>query len=487
MSHRFRPRSLTLAASTLSALMLLGGAVAGQGGTERISVSSSRAQANSASGYPAISSDSGLSAFASYASNLVAGDTNYTMDIFTYELSTFETKRVSVSSSGGQANAASYYPDVSADGRYIAFQSDATNLVPGDTNGKPDIFVRDRIAGTTIRASVASDGTQGNNRSELPAISADGRYVAFQSGSTNLVLGDTNSRYDIFVRDIQTGQTIIASLTSTGTFADGSSVMPDISGDGNVVVFESYATNHAPGDTNGATADVYLRDISAGITQRVSVGAGGVGSNGQSFRPSVSSDGNLIAFDSDATNLISGDTNSRGDVFVLDRTNASMKRVSIKGSSQGDGFSSNASLSGNGRYLTFESSSTNLVTGDTNTCTWYSNRGECPDVFLADLQDGTLIRVSVATWGGQGNGRSGDASPTSDGRFVIFTSDASNLTGDSNGASDVFLWDRRGCHTDQTEAGSLSKPMHDTVEPALGSSSQNLHYINCDVIAPEGY
>jgi Tol biopolymer transport system component len=168
------------------------------------------------------------------------------------------TERVSVDSAGVQANDSSSSRAISADGRFVAFQSDASNLVAGDSNTSPDVFVRDRMTGTTERVSVATGGAQGNGSSTFASISGDGRFVVFSSGSTNLVAGDSNARWDIFLRDRKTGTTTIVSRNTAGVQADGNCYDPAISADGRFVAFHSFATNLAAGDTN-SDWDVFVR------------------------------------------------------------------------------------------------------------------------------------------------------------------------------------------------------------------------------------
>src|SRR5437870_4266363 len=228
---------------------------------------------------------------------------------------TATTERVSVASDGTQGNGASDGAAISGDGRFVAFRSSASNLVPGDTNGTFDVFVHDRQTGETVRASVASDGAQGNGASNTPAISADGRFVAFTSSASNLVPGDTNSTDDVFVRDRQTRQTTRVSVASDGTQSNGLSLYQSISADGRFVAFPSAATNLVPGDTN-AKADTFVHDRMTGATERVSVASDGTQGNGDSGVPAISADGRFVAFESDATNLVPVDTNSSRDVFV---------------------------------------------------------------------------------------------------------------------------------------------------------------------------
>jgi Tol biopolymer transport system component len=254
----------------------------------RVSVDSAGNQANAATPLPepAISGDSRFVAFVSNATNLVAGDSNNVADIFVHDRQTGATTRVSVNSSGGQANGGSSDPVISPDGRYVAFVSNAGNLVIGDTNGKSDVFVHDRQTGVTARVSVNSSEEQGNAESINPSISADGRYVAFGSSASNLVTGDTNGVSDVFVRDRQTGATTRVSMNNTGTQGKNSSGQPSLSADGRYVAFTSEAGNLVPGDSNG-TADVFVHDRQAEKTTRVGV-------DGDS--PSISGDGRFVAF-----------------------------------------------------------------------------------------------------------------------------------------------------------------------------------------------
>ncbi len=225
------------------------------------------------------------------------------------------TERVSVSSAEAEGNYRSNWSSVSADGRYVAFSSLADNLVAGDTNGVVDVFVRDRVTGITDRVSVSGAGEQGNDWSNWPSISADGRYVAFMSTANNLVAGDTNGSWDVFVRDRVSGETERVNVSSAGAEANGPSGYSVISADGRYVAFMSDATNLVPGDTNGR-ADVFVRDRMAGETQRVSVSSAGVEADGRSDENSISADGRYVAFGSRASNLVPGDTNGTRDIFV---------------------------------------------------------------------------------------------------------------------------------------------------------------------------
>jgi len=404
--------------------------------TERVSVSSSGAQGNSGSWISSISADGRFVAFYSGASNLVPGDTNGVPDIFVRDRLTGTTERVSVSSAGEQGNGWSGGASISADGRFVAFYSWASNLVPGDTNGVPDIFIRDRLTARTERVSVSSAGEQGNGRPGGASISADGRFVAFVSDASNLAPGDTNAWADVFVRERLTDRTERVSVSSSGAQGNSHSGSVSISADGRFVAFDSRATNLVPGDTNGRD-DVFVRDRLTGRTERVSVSSAGEQGNSVSYAPSISADGRFVAFASRASNLAPGDTNGYDDVFVRDRLTGTTERISVSSAgAQGNYESWWPCISADGRFVAFHSPASNLAPGDTN---------GCYDIFVRDRLTGTTERVSVSSSGAQGDGDSCAPSISADGRFVGFVSSASNLVpGDTNGMCDTFVRDRLG-------------------------------------------
>jgi Tol biopolymer transport system component len=286
------------------------------------------------------------------------------------------TELVSVDSAEVKGDGGSYDAAVSADGRYVAFHSSATNLVADDTNGQTDIFVRDRQSGTTERVSVDSAGIQSNNATYGPKISADGRYVAFQSFASNLVANDTNGVYDIFVHDRDTGMTERVSVDSAGEQSAGSSYDPSLSADGRYVAFSSYG-DLVDDDTN-AEGDIFVRDRQTDTTERVSIDSAGAEGNDNSFDPSISADGRYVAFRSYASNLVAGDTHYREDIFVHDRQHATTKRVSVDNlGREADDDSSGPSISADGRFVAFQSNAANLVAGDTDFTS---------DIFVRDLQ-----------------------------------------------------------------------------------------------------
>jgi Tol biopolymer transport system component len=262
------------------------------------------------------------------------------------------TQRVDVSSSGEQSKGYPGDPAISADGRYVAFSSDASNLVPGDTNGKSDVFVRDRKLNRTTRVSVSSSGHQANGQSFDPAISANGRYVAFESNASNLPHGDGASQ--VFVRDLKLHKTTMVSVAPNGEAPDNESYSPAISANGRYIAFVSRAdlVSHGGGGQPRNIPDVFVRDQKRGKTRLVSVSSSGRQSNNQSFSPAISANGRYVAFESRATNLVHHDTNKNRDVFVRDVRHHTTKRVSVSSSGhQANGDSEAPAISADGRYV----------------------------------------------------------------------------------------------------------------------------------------
>ncbi|MEG4967989.1 calcium-binding protein [Microcoleus sp. B6-A1] len=382
---------------------------------------------------PSISPDGRFVAFASPASNLVPGDTNASNDVFVRDTLANTTTRVSVDSAGNQTFGDSYSPSISGNGRFVVFDSLASNLVPGDTNNRSDIFVRDTLANTTTRVSVNSAGNQANDYSYFSSITPDGRFVVFSSNASNLVPGDTNNNIDLFVRDTLANTTTRVSVDSAGNQANREVYGSSISADGRFVAFTSFAFNLVPGDTN-ENYDTFVRDLSTNTTTRVSVNSAGNQASGSPGIPSISANGRFVVFDSNASNLVPGDTNNTSDIFVRDLLTNTTTRVSVDSAgNEANKFSSNPSISGDGRFVTFASTASNLVPGDTN---------ENYDVFVRDTLANTTARVSVDSSGNEGNNESSDSSISADGHRVVFSSDATNLVpGDTNNTLDVFVSD----------------------------------------------
>ena len=461
-------------------------------------------------------------AFGSNASDLVANDNNGTGDIFVRDLQLGTTTLVSVNSASTgtvqslalrfnalasvespeseSGNGLSLNPSISADGRYVVFESYATDLVPGFGSGQyvdlyvrdlqtgttepvnvdtgrsddlllgyqfsadgrsvafetansvlmqDDIFVRELAAHTTSLVSVSSDGhSRGNNSSTTPVISADGRFVAFYSEARNLIAGfvDGNdlAEGDVYIRDLQLGTTTLVSLNQDGTASGNNQSTPlAFSGNGQFLAFDSVASDLAANDANGQD-DLFVRDLVHGTTALVSVNLQGTGSgNGKvvfsegdisSPRPPLlSADGRFVVFESQADDLVANDTNGTLDVFVRDLVGGTTTLVSATktGTTSGNGSSTVGGISADGRFVTFTSNANDLVASDKN---------NTPDVFVRDLRAGTTTLLSASNAGsGTGDQTSSDALPSSDGTTFVFYSSAANLvTIDQNNKGDIF-------------------------------------------------
>lgn len=418
---------------------------------------------------PTCSGNGQIVAFTSTASNLDPDDQNGVLDVFMIDRGTGLVRRVSEPTAGGDPDGISLRPAVSNDGRFIAFDTMASNLSTADNDAHFDVYVFDRLTGTLELVSVNTAGKKGNAGSIAPAISSDGRFIAFESDASNLVSDDTLGVRDVFVRDrgprvgdsFDTSQakTVRVSVRSAG-FVPGvaESVNASISADGRFVVFESFADNLVDDDDNNEY-DVFVHDrdadangvfdehfyfdqdsqqtLPASITERVSVVDGGE-ADGRSGSAAITSDGRFVAFQSGANNLVSDDPNVGVDVFIYDRQDGQTILASRATPAAGKRFTSiNPSISADGRYVTFESDADVLVAGDTNKAT---------DVFVFDRVTNTTQRLSVALRDVQAEGTCQNPFMTPSARFIVFESTAPNLVPadvDSNGAlTDVFVRDR---------------------------------------------
>ncbi|MBI1919481.1 MAG: PD40 domain-containing protein [Geobacter sp.] len=425
-------RLLSTAICLLSAFCLLSPMTAAAVGIEGVSTDTDSLFGSGASTTAATSGDGRFVAFESAADNLVPGDTNGYNDIFVRDRLTGKTDRVSIGSDGNQANGASRLPAISSDGRFVAFASLASNLVPNDTNNAEDVFVHDRTTGITERVSLSNSGAEGAGVSYSPAVSGDGRFVAFVSSAANLVLGDTNGLEDVFVRDRSTGTTERVSVTSSGGQSNGKSLNPAISPDGRFVVFSS-----AGSLAGGAlpVTNIYLRDRASGTTELVShmTGFGFSYSN----IAAISVDGRYVAFDSSGM-VIAHSMRKPYNVFVHDRATGSDEAISIDWNGVLQGGSAPA-ISADGRYVAFQSTGA-LLPEDVNGLS---------DVYQFDRQTRRMERISTNCAGALGNGNSQRPAIAADGWLVAFDSLASNLvSGDSNGVSDIFVSDRRALVAD---------------------------------------
>jgi Tol biopolymer transport system component len=405
-----------------------------------------------ASREPSVSADGRYVAFSSTANNLVTGDANNLSDVFLHDRQTGETILISVGTGGAAGNGASDEPSISADGRFVSFRSTATDLIASDTNGQADIFVRDWQGGTTRRASANSSGPQftgnANDFSAEPFTSANGDWVAFTSRASNLTSDPNQDRadvptsngpsrvIDVFLRDLTTGSvqnaTKMVSVNPQGISGNGRSFDPSVSADGRFVAFRSEASDLVTGDTNGKR-DILVRNMQTNTTTLVSVGQGGAPANDNSDSPSISQDGRFVVFSSDANNLVPNDTNGKKDVFVHDLQAGTTTLVSFNQlrTASGNGDSFEPTISQDGRFVGFTSGASDLVPGDDNNST---------DVFLYDIQSGALTLLSVNQAGRPAQGNSRDTFVAPGGQFIAFSSEAIDLvTGDTNNASDAFL------------------------------------------------
>ena len=331
--------------------------------------------------------------FTTPQAGLVPGDTNGTYDVFLRDRQAATTERINDGLGGTEANDESVPTDMTPDGRYIAFYSSATNLVPDDTNGPDytgrDAFVYDQVDDSIERVSISDDeqeavGVGGDNQSTGPSISDDGRFVAFSSTTTNLVAGDTNNATDVFVRDTVAQTTERVSIDSSGGQIDtGHADSAKISADGRYVLFSTPANDVVPGDTNGAW-DLFLHDRQTGDTERINVDSAEAESQDEAGGGSITADGRYVAFSSSASDLVAGDTNGTYDVFIRDRQLGTTERVNVNDAGheafeipqvyfQGSG---NGGISDDGTAVAFDSVATNLIANDSNGFT---------DVFVRDL------------------------------------------------------------------------------------------------------
>jgi hypothetical protein len=335
--------------------------------TERVSINSAGSEGNQVSSIPSLNADGQLIVFASEATNLVDGDTNNFQDIFVHDWLTGTTERVSLSEQGQEANGASDWPEISADGLSVVFASTATNLVDGDTNNVEDVFVVDLQSGAVELVSLSATGDQANEPSNQPVISGDGRFVAFVSAATNLVPGATAGLEEIYLYDRLNESLQWVSAPRFGAANDDVSGELAISADGNWVAFSSASSQFVPGDTEGRR-DIFLWNRTSSTIERVNVTQIGEEADRSSYVPALNADGRFIVFQSYASNLVADDTNYMGDIFLRDNINGTLQRVNISttGEQALGGPSNEPAISADGRFVVFRSGATNLVPNDTN-------------------------------------------------------------------------------------------------------------------------
>ncbi len=343
---------------------------------------------------------------------------------------------VSLAYDGTESNGTSTRPVVSADGRFVAFHSGATNLVDDDTNARNDVFVYDRMTGDTTLVSVSSTGQQGAENAGYPSISDDGRFIVFNA-KDSLVPEDTNGLQDIYLSEWQIGEISLITNVSEGDSGDYGAITPVISGNGQFITFVSYDNNLVPDDTNGVR-DIFVHDLQTGETKKISEGYNGEQANGLSRSPTISADGQYIVFSSIADNLVLNDTNDTWDIFVYSQQTGEIKRVSVNSEGEQANNASkyrSTSISDDGQYITYASQASNLVSNDIN--------GNISDIFIYDQQTGETDLISVSSTGEQADHHSYYSAISGDGRYITFSSGADNLDPECNDYNThIFVHDR---------------------------------------------
>ncbi len=438
-----RVRTQTLVAALVGVCAAVGVAASAPSDVELVSANTAGSGAGNAfSRSSSFSKNGRFLAFFSRASDLVDGDANNRNDVFVRDLATGTTKLVSVNTQRGVGNEDSEYAAISANGRYVAFRSRASDLVPGVATGVMNVYRRDLKTGTTVLVSVNVDDTGGTvTNCQTPVISGNGRYVAFSATASDLLAGVDATNEQVYVRDVKRGVTLLASSTPAGLAGNGTSRFAALSGSGRHVAFESSAGDLVEGDTNRRT-DVFVRDLRKGRTTLVSRNRAGTGpADAGSTQPSLSANGRIVAFESEASDLVdvpagNGDGEPR-DVFVRDLRRGVTELVSVnaEGLQSGNGGSgtSSYSLSANGRFVVFSSYADDLPGGA-------SGGGSA---YLRDVKKRTTVLVSVRPGESTGvGGVSQDFAVSGNGRMVAFTTDAAGLVpglADTNNSDDVFV------------------------------------------------
>jgi hypothetical protein len=383
--------------------------------------------------HPSLSADGTKVAFQSQAPNLDPGDTDTLYDIYVKNLSTGDIVLASSSDTGVKGNGQSSEPSVSADGTKVAFHSSATNLDPGDTDSSTDLYLKDLTTGDIVLASTSDTGVKGNGPSGIPALSADGTHVAFESSATNLDPGDTDTVYDVYVKNLSTGDIVLASTSDTGVKGNDQSDEASLSQDGGRVAFESRATNLDPGDID-SSVDIHMKDLTTGNITLASTSDTGVKGNNFSENASLSPDGGRVAFDSPATNLDPGDTDSYFDVHVKDLTTGDLVLASTTDTGvKGNHDSFFPALSGDGTRVLFRSRATNLDLAD--------NQGA--DAFVKTLASGDITLASASDTGVSGDNLNFVdlySSLSADGSRAAFTTNDTSLDpADTDSHYDVYV------------------------------------------------
>lgn len=380
---------------------------------------------------PAISGDGRVVAFYSFATNLDPQDRDSIPDIYVKDLRTGNIVLASIAKSGAKSDGPSYEVSISRDGSLVGFSSSATNLHPNDLDSTSDVYMKALSHGAVRLVSTSAQGAKGNDGSYGPSLAANGSRVAFHSIATNLHPRDKDDISDVFVKNLKTGELMLASNSDSGGKGRGYSYSPALSGDGTIVVFHSFATNLDPADGD-ELADVYAKNLRTRDLILVSTSDLGQKGNGDSYLPSVSRDGMLVAFHSTATNLDPSDSDPGEDVYVKDLSTGAISLISTSDTGlKGNGYSYEPAISADGHRVAFYSSATNLDRGD---------RDKTYDLYVKNLITGDISLMSTSDEDVKGNGASLLPSLSDDGSRIVFWSVATNLDpGDQDQLPDVYV------------------------------------------------
>jgi uncharacterized repeat protein (TIGR01451 family) len=423
-----------LAMATIAGLLVVeiaGTAEAAPGDLTLVSTSDSGVKGNNISDSPVLSADGTRVAFASYATNLDAADTDRWADAYVNDLVTGDLILASTSDAGADANSDSYAFGLSADGTKVAIQSIAQNLDPGDSDTNYDVYVKDLLTGEIVLVSTSESGSNANADSLYPSLSADGTRVSFWSEADNLDPADTDEFADVYVKDVVTGDLVLVSTSDSDVKANGHSVYHSLSADGRFVAFQSLASNLDPTDTDGFT-DIYVKDLVTGDIVLASTSDGGIKANTDAGAPILSADGTRVSFVTAASNLDPADTDDFADIYVKDMVTGDVVLATTSDSDvKANGHTSESTMSGDGTRVAFWSEASNLDPADTDGFT---------DVYVKDLVTGDLVLVSMSEDGVKANSSSFHPSLSADGTRVAFRSDATNLDpADTDFDGDVYL------------------------------------------------
>lgn len=438
---------------------------------ERVSVDTDEAEGNNNSYSPVVSNDGQFVAYYSYATNLVTDDTNDFSDIFVRDRVAGTTTRITVNSQYAEADGESYEPDITPDGRYIAYESYAENLVDTDANGFSDIFIWDRQDGITRLISLDESGNQINDYSQRPRISDDGSLVAFDTWA-GLIASDSNDTGDIYISDWNSGTIILGSVNKTEGIPNSASVAPALSANGEVIAFESYASDIVVGDTNDVL-DIYARNLTTNQNTWASKdGFPFLESNANNEQVAISENGQFVVFSSAASNLVASDTNRQRDIFAYDRNNNQTTRISqTYWGGETQAWSDQPSISDDGRYIAFFSYDDEIVNEDFN---------DSGDIFVFDQETGDHPRISIGNIDDEANNDSFQPVISGNGNFVAFVSYADNLvSGDNNGSSDIFVADLTTAITTRVSVDSFGNEGNsDSDLPAISEDGRYIAFVS---------